>query len=240
MRLSILFSEPYRKIAKDGLWNNNVVLTQNLALCPLLAVTGTATNGLGMGLATMAVMVASNAAVSANRHLIPAEIRIPIFVLLIAALVTLVDLFLNAWMHELHKVLGLFIPLIVTNCVILGRAEAFASKHPVMPSVWDGLMMGIGFTLAMVVLGALREISGAGTLFANASVLLGESFRFMEVTIIPEYKGFLLMALPPGGFIMLGFMVAGKRLLDNRIAAKAKPPLASAQWSTAEHEGAPT
>lgn len=240
MKLSILFSEPYRKIAKDGLWNNNVVLTQNLALCPLLAVTGTATNGLGMGLATMVVMVASNAAVSANRHLIPSEIRIPIFVLLIAALVTLVDLVLNAWMHELHKVLGLFIPLIVTNCVILGRAEAFASKQPVMPSVWDGLMMGIGFTLAMVVLGALREISGAGTLFANASVLLGESFRFMEVTIISEYKGFLLMALPPGGFIMLGFMVAGKRLLDNSIAAKAKPALASTQWSDAEHEGAPT
>jgi electron transport complex protein RnfE len=220
MNLKILFSEPYKKIAKDGLWDNNVVLTQNLALCPLLAVTGTATNGLGMGLATMAVMVASNAAVSASRTLIPSEIRIPIFVLLIAALVTLVDLFLNAWMHELHKVLGLFIPLIVTNCVILGRAEAFASKQPLMPSMWDGLMMGVGFTLAMVVLGAAREISSAGTLFANASVLLGEGFRFMELTIIPEYKGFLLTALPPGGFIMLGFMVAFKRLIEQRAAAK--------------------
>lgn len=220
MNLKILFSEPYKKIAKDGLWDNNVVLTQNLALCPLLAVTGTATNGLGMGLATMAVMVASNAAVSASRNLIPSEIRIPIFVLLIAALVTLVDLFLNAWMHELHKVLGLFIPLIVTNCVILGRAEAFASKQPLMPSMWDGLMMGVGFTLAMVVLGAAREISSAGTLFANASVLLGEGFRYMELTIIPEYKGFLLTALPPGGFIMLGFMVACKRLIEQRAAAK--------------------
>ncbi len=220
MNLSILFSEPYKKIAKDGLWDNNVVLTQNLALCPLLAVTGTATNGLGMGLATMAVMVASNGSVSASRHLIPVEIRIPIFVLLIAALVTLVDIFLNAWMHELHKVLGLFIPLIVTNCVILGRAEAFASKQPLMPSMWDGLMMGVGFTLAMVVLGAAREISSAGTLFANASVLLGESFTFMELIIIPEYKGFLLMALPLGGFIMLGFMVAAKRLLDQRAAQK--------------------
>lgn len=225
MNFSILFSKPYRKIAKDGLWDNNVVLTQNLALCPLLAVTGTATNGLGMGLATMAVMVASNAAVSVNRHLIPSEIRIPIFVLLIAALVTLVDLFLNAWMHQLHKVLGLFIPLIVTNCVILGRAEAFASKQPLLPSVWDGLMMGLGFTLAMVVLGAAREISGAGTLFANASVLLGEQFRFMELTIIPEYKGFLLMALPPGGFIMLGFMVAAKRLLDKKATENQTPGL---------------
>lgn len=220
MNINILFSEPYKKIAKDGLWDNNVVLTQNLALCPLLAVTGTATNGLGMGLATMVVMVASNAAVSASRHLIPAEIRIPIFVLLIAALVTLMDIFLNAWMHELHKVLGLFIPLIVTNCVILGRAEAFASKQPLMPSMWDGLMMGLGFTLAMVVLGAAREISSAGTLFANASVLLGEGFRFMELTVIPEYKGFLLTALPPGGFIMLGLMVACKRLIEGRQTAK--------------------
>jgi electron transport complex protein RnfE len=225
MNLSILFSEPYRKIAKDGLWTNNVVLTQNLALCPLLAVTGTATNGLGMGLATTVVMVASNGAVSLSRRLIPSEIRIPIFVLLIAALVTLVDIFLNAWMHELHKVLGLFIPLIVTNCVILGRAEAFASKQPLLPSVWDGLMMGIGFTLAMVVLGAAREVSAAGTLFANASVLLGENFRFIELTVIPEYKGFLLMALPPGGFIMLGFMIAGKRLLERRRVSKSIPGL---------------
>ena len=214
MILSELLSAHYRKIAREGLWDNNVVLTQNLALCPLLAVTGTATNGLGMGLATIVVIVASNVLVSINRHLIPSEIRIPIFVLLIAALVTLVDLFLNAWMHELHKVLGLFIPLIVTNCMILGRAESFASKESPLPAFWDGLMMGIGFTWVMVILGAAREISSAGTLFANASVLLGENFRFMELTIIPEYKGFLLMALPPGGFIMLGFLVALKRLID--------------------------
>lgn len=222
MNLNVLFSESYRKIARDGLWDNNVVLTQNLALCPLLAVTGTASNGLGMGLATMVVMVASNASVSASRHLIPVEIRIPIFVLLIAVLVTLVDLFLNAWMHELHKVLGLFIPLIVTNCVILGRAESFAYKNPVMPSLWDGLMMGLGFTLAMVVLGAMREISSAGTLFANASVLLGNSFRFMETTVFENYKGFLLTALPPGGFIMLGLMVAIKRVIERRMVIKSQ------------------
>jgi len=217
MNLAIFFSKPFRKIARDGLWDNNVVLTQNLALCPLLAVTGTATNGLGMGLATMVVMLASNAAVSVSRHLIPSEIRIPIFVLLIAALVTLVDIFLNAWMHELHKVLGLFIPLIVTNCVILGRAEAFASKQPVVPAVWDGLMMGAGFTLVMVVLGAVREITSQGTVFANASVLLGEGFSFLETTIIHDYRGFLLTALPPGGFIVLGFIVAAKRLLDIKV-----------------------
>ncbi len=220
MKLSILLSAPYRKIAMDGLWHNNVVLSQNLALCPLLAVTGSATNGLGMGVATMVVMVASNAIVSTCRHMIPAEIRIPIFVLLIAILVTLVDLFLNAWMHELHKVLGLFIPLIVTNCVILGRAESFASKQALLPSVWDGLMMGAGFTLAMVVLGAAREIIGSGSLFVNASVLLGESFRFMETVVVPEYKGFLIMILPPGGFIMLGFMTAAKRLIDLKLAAR--------------------
>lgn len=220
MKPSILLSAPYRKIAMDGLWHNNVVLSQNLALCPLLAVTGSATNGLGMGIATMVVMVASNAIVSSCRHMIPAEIRIPIFVLLIAILVTLVDLFLNAWMHALHKVLGLFIPLIVTNCVILGRAESFASKQALLPSVWDGLMMGTGFTLAMVVLGAAREIIGSGSLFVNASVLLGESFRFMETVVIPEYKGFLIMILPPGGFIMLGFMTAAKRLIDLKLAAR--------------------
>jgi Na+-translocating ferredoxin:NAD+ oxidoreductase subunit E len=222
MNLSILLSEPYRKITRDGLWDNNVVFTQNLALCPLLAVTGTATNALGMGIATTFVMVCSNGLVSLARHLIPSEIRIPIFVLLIAALVTLVDLFLNAWLHELHKVLGLFIPLIVTNCVILGRAEAYASKQAVMPSLWDGLMMGIGFTLAMVALGAIREISSAGTLFANASVLLGESFRFLEITLLPNYQGFLLTALPPGGFIALGFLVAVKRMIDQRINVREK------------------
>lgn len=224
-RLAILLSDQYRKIARDGLWDNNVVLTQNLALCPLLAVTGTASNGLGMGLATMAVMVASNAAVSASRHMIPSEIRIPIFVLLIAALVTFVDLFLNAWMHELHKVLGLFIPLIVTNCVILGRAESFAYKNPVLLSIWDGFMMGLGFTLAMVVLGAMREMSSTGTVFAHASVLLGEGFRFMETTVIENYRGFLLTALPPGGFIMLGLMVAAKRLIEQRVKRKQTVPV---------------
>jgi electron transport complex protein RnfE len=217
MQLSILLSEPYRRITRDGLWDNNVVFTQQLALCPLLAVTGTATNALGMGLATTVVMVASNGIVSLARHLIPTEIRIPIYVLLIAALVTLVDLLLNAWLHELHKVLGLFIPLIVTNCVILGRAETFASKQAVPLALWDGFIMGVGFTLAMLALGIIREITATGTLFANASVLLGESFSFLELTLLPEYKGFLLTALPPGGFIVLGFLVACKRMIDQRL-----------------------
>ncbi len=214
----IKLSETTRKIAKDGIWDNNVVFSQNLALCPLLAVTGTATNGLGMGIASLVVLVSSNLVVSINRHLIPGEVRIPVFVLLIATLVTLVDMSMNAWMHEMHKVLGLFIPLIVTNCAILGRAESFASRQPVMHSIWDGLMMGLGFTLVLVVLGAAREITSSGTLFANATLLLGEAFEFLELTLIPDYRGFLLMALPPGGFIMLGFIIAGKRVIDRRLA----------------------
>jgi len=217
----MLLSDTFKKIAADGLWNNNIVFSQNLALCPLLAVTGTATNGLGMGLATLVVIIAANGLVSLTRHLIPNEVRIPVFVLLIAALVTLVDLLMNAFAHELYKVLGLFIALIVTNCAILGRAEAFASKQPVKDSLWDGLMMGLGFTLVLVALGAAREISSAGTLFANASLLLGQSFKFLELTVIPDYKGFLLMALPPGGFIMLGFLIVGKRMIDRMLAKKA-------------------
>ncbi len=221
-------SENYRKIMRDGIWDNNIVFSQYLALCPLLAVTVTATNGLGMGLATLAVLVSTNGIVSVTRHLIPSEVRIPIFVLLIAAVVTVVDMVMNAWLHELHKVLGLFIPLIVTNCAILGRAESFASRQPVAPSLWDGFMMGLGFTMALVVLGAAREIASVGTLFANASLLLGDGFKFIELTLIPDYKGFLLMALPPGGFIMLAFIIAGKRLLDRkRVANKAQAALLS-------------
>jgi electron transport complex protein RnfE len=224
----MFISENYRKIMRDGIWDNNIVFSQYLALCPLLAVTVTATNGLGMGLATLAVLISTNGIVSVTRHLIPSEVRIPIFVLLIAVVVTVVDMIMNAWLHELHKVLGLFIPLIVTNCAILGRAESFASRQSVALSLWDGFMMGLGFTMALVVLGAAREIASAGTLFANASLLLGNGFKFIELTLIPEYKGFLLMALPPGGFIMLAFIIAGKRLLDRkRVKHKAQAALLS-------------
>ncbi len=204
----------YRRIMRDGLWDNNVVFAQLLALCPLLAVTGTATNGLGMGIASLVVMVLSNLAVALFRGIITPEVRIPVFVLLIAAIVTVVDMLINAWLHDLHKVLGLFIPLIVTNCAILGRAEAFASRQTVRAAIVDGIAMGAGFTMALVALGAVREILGAGTLFANASLLLGESFTFLEMTLLPDYRGFLIMALPPGGFLMMGFLMAGKRVLD--------------------------
>ncbi|SDF98137.1 electron transport complex subunit E [Alloyangia pacifica] len=221
----------YAKIARDGLWDNNIVFGQMLALCPLLAVTGTATNGLGMGLATTAVLVASGLAVSLLRGAITPEIRIPAFVLIIACIVTVVDMALNAWVHDLHKVLGLFIPLIVTNCAILGRAEAFASKQTPLASAFDGLMMGLGFTLALTVLGGLREILGSGTLFANASVLLGARFGFLETVVIPGYQGFLLLILPPGGFIVLGFLLALKSLADRRRRAGSEAKTARAARS---------
>jgi len=209
----------YQTIARNGLWDNNMVFGQLLALCPLLAVTGTATNGLGMGLASAAVLIASGLAVSLLRNVITPEIRIPAFVLIIATIVTIVDMTMNAYLHDLHKVLGLFIPLIVTNCAILGRAEAFASRKTPLIATYDGLMMGIGLTAAMVALGAVREVLGSGTLFANASLLLGESLSFLELTLIPNYGGFLILLLPPGGFIVLGFLLALKALIDGKGAA---------------------
>jgi electron transport complex protein RnfE len=211
-------STDYSRITRDGLWDNNVVFAQMLALCPTLAVTGSATNGLGMGLATTAVLVASNVIIASLRHLISPQVRIPIYIVLIATLVTLVDMALNAWLHDLYKVLGLFIALIVVNCAILGRAEAFAAKNTVVASAADGLMMGLGFTGALVVIGAVREVIGSGTLFAQASLLLGHGMAFLELTLIPDYRGFLLAILPPGGFLALGFILAGKRLLDRRLA----------------------
>ncbi|MBT3053748.1 MAG: electron transport complex subunit E [Candidatus Thiodiazotropha sp. (ex Codakia orbicularis)] len=215
-------SSDYGRIAKDGIWNNNIVFAQALGLCPLLAVTGTASNGLGMGLASTLVMIASGLLISLFRGVITPQVRIPVFVLIIAVLVTLVDMFMNAWMHDLHKVLGLFIPLIVTNCAILGRAESFASRNNILPSLFDGLMMGAGFTMVLVVLGAAREVLGSGTLFANAALLLGHWASFMELTLIPDYKGFLLIILPPGGFVVLGFLLAGKRLVDKILSNRQK------------------
>lgn len=215
-------SSQYIRIARDGLWDNNIVFVQALGLCPLLAVSGTATNGLGMGLASTAVMIASGLGISLVRGFITPQVRIPVFVLIIAVLVTLVDLSMNAWVHGLHKVLGLFIPLIVTNCAILGRAESFASRNRVVPALFDGAMMGLGFTLALVLLGAGREILGSGTLFANAALLLGGWASALELVLIDDYKGFLLIVLPPGGFMLLGFLLAGKRLVDRALAARSR------------------
>ncbi len=203
-----------RKIINDGLWTNNPALVQILGLCPLLAVSSTVINALGLGLATTLTLVSSNLVVSLIRNQTRPEIRIPVFVLIIAAVVTAIELSMNAFFHELYLVLGIFIPLIVTNCVIIARAEAFASKNGPGASVLDGLMMGIGFTAVLVVLGGLREVIGQGTLFANAHLMFGELGYSMTITLIEDYRGFLLAILPPGAFMLLGFMIAIKNVID--------------------------
>ncbi len=213
-------SSQYRQIFGDGMWNNNVAMGQMLALCPLLAVTTSATNGLGMGLASVAVLVLTNVIISSLRGIITPQVRIPVLIVLIATVVTLVDMLINAWMHPLYKVLGLFIALIVTNCAIFGRAESFALRNGVRLAAADALSMGLGFTWVLVAVGGMREILGSGTLFANASLLLGEGFAWLEVTVIPDYSGILLSVLPPGAFMALGLLIAIKRLVDRRLQAR--------------------
>src|SRR5450830_415504 len=204
-----------KDVLADGVWRNNVVFNQMLSLCPTLAITSAAVQGLGMGLATMAVLIASNAFVALLRNVITNEVRIPAYVLIIATLVTLVDLTMNAWLHQLHQVLGLFIPLIVGNCLVLGRAESFASKNTVVMSALDGFAMGAGLTLALTTMGAVREVLGSGTLFAGASTLLGPAMAGLE-TRVYSGDGALVMILPAGGFVVLGLLIAAKRALDAR------------------------
>jgi electron transport complex protein RnfE len=206
----------YKTIVKDGLWDNNGVFSMLLGMCPTMAMTTSATNGFGMGVATAVVMAASSYLVAVFRNRITQEIRIPVYILIVATMVTVVDLAMNAWMHELYKVLGLFIPLIVSNCLPLARLEAFAAKQPALPAFLDGLFMGLGFTIALTVIGAVREIIGSGTLFADASLLLGPSFKLIELRLMPADMGVLMMILPPGGFIVTGLLVVCKRVLDLR------------------------
>ena len=207
-------------ISKNGLWTNNVALVQLLGLCPLLAVTGTVINGLGLGIATLLTLVLSNSVVSLIRPWLKSEIRIPIFVLIIASIVTTIELMMNAWFHDLYLILGIFIPLIVTNCSIIARAEAFASKNNLLDSATDGFMMGLGFTLVLVVLGGMRELIGFGTLFANAQLMFGSIGESMTITISENYPGFLLAVLPPGAFIGLGLLIALKNIIEKRRSAK--------------------
>lgn len=222
------------QIAGDGLWSNNVAFVQILGLCPLLAVTSSVVNGLGLGLATLLTLVLSNVTVSAIRNIIRPDIRIPVFVLLIAAIVTAIELAMNAWFHELHTILGIFIPLIVTNCSILGRAEAFASKNNIGRSFVDGLTMGLGFAAALVLLGAMREVLGSGTLFAQSHLMFGEAARALTVTVFADYKGFLLAVLPPGAFIGLGLLIALKNVIDQRRIRAPQPAPAAAGELAAE------
>lgn len=214
-------------ITKNGLWTNNVALVQLLGLCPLLAVTATFINGLGLGIATLMTLMLSNTCVSAIRHWIRPEVRIPIFVLIIASIVTIIELVMNAWFHELYLVLGIFIPLIVTNCSIIARAESYASRNGVLDSALDGFMMGMGFLLVLITLGGLREIIGQGTLFANADLMFGPAAKDLLLTLGENYPGFLLAVLPPGAFIGLGLLIAIKNSIDRRQRAQ-KPVVVEA------------
>lgn len=216
-----------RHIAGDGLWHNNVAFVQILGLCPLLAVTSNVVNGLGLGLATLLTLVLSSVTVSAIRNLIRPDIRIAVFVMLIASIVTAIELAMNAWFHELHGILGIFIPLIVTNCSILGRAEAFASKNNIGRSFVDAFTMGVGFAVALVLLGAMRELLGSGTLFDQAHLMFGEAARAFRLTVFEDYKGFLLAILPPGAFIGLGLLIALKNVIDQRRATAPQPAAAT-------------
>ena len=206
-------STSYREIVNNGLWTNNQALVALLGLCPLLATSNTAINGLGLGLATTLVLVLSNTTVSLIRNLVRPEVRLPVFVLVIASFVTAVELSMNAWFHDLYKILGIFIPLIVTNCAIIGRAEAFASKNTVPKAALDGLMMGLGFAAVLFTLGATRELIGQGTLFSGAHLMFGEMARSWTVEIA-NYKGVLLAILPPGAFLGLGSLIALKNWID--------------------------
>lgn len=208
----------FKELTWQGLWNNNPALVQLLGLCPLLAVTTTAINGLGLGIATLLVLVGSNITVSLVRNFVPNEIRIPIFVMVIAAFVTIVQLLMNAFTYELYLALGIFIPLIVTNCAIIGRAEAYASKNPVKESAYDGFIMGAGFALVLVFLGAMRELIGSGTLFTGAELLLGSWASGLKLQVFSPEQPFLLAILPPGAFLGMGLIIALKNIMDKRMA----------------------
>ena len=205
-----------KEITRNGLWNNNVALVQLLGLCPLLAVTSTVINGFGLGIATLMTLVLSNVFVSLVRNQVRQEVRLPVFVLIIASVVTMIELLMKAYFYDLYLVLGIFIPLIVTNCAIIGRAEAFASRNPPLPSALDGFMMGLGFLAVLVTLGGMREIIGFGTLLSQAELMFGEAASAMTIVINPDYSGFLLAVLPPGAFFGLAILIAAKNWLQLR------------------------
>ena len=218
----------YKELSLNGLWKNNPAIVQLLGLCPLLAVTGSVINAIGMGLATMMVLTISNGCVSLIRGVVSDAIRLPAFVMIIAAAVSCIELLMQAYTYDLYQILGIFLPLITTNCVILGRADAYASKNALLPAMYDGFIMGMGFSVVLVALGALRELAGTGALFNNMDLLFGEAAKSWKLVIFSDYKQFLLAILPPGAFIFTGLMIAVKNIIDSRIkdrsdALKEKP-----------------
>jgi len=211
------------EIIENSIWKQNAGVVQILGMCPELMMSSNIVYGVSLGLATSLVMLIAGAAVASMRRFVPNEIRTPIFILIIAALVTVVDLLMNSYMHGLYVVLGIFIPLITTNCIVLARAEAFASKNGVLQSALDGFFMGIGLTLVLAVLGAIRELIGKGTLFSGIDLLFGPAAKSWVIYVVPaeQHYQFLLAILPPGAFIGLGFLIAGKSWFDRRKAGAA-------------------
>jgi electron transport complex protein RnfE len=207
----------YKDLSLNGLWKNNPALVQLLGLCPLLAVSGTVVNALGLGVATTMVLILSNASVSLIRNVVSDTVRLPTFVMIIASAVTCIELLVQAFAYELFLILGVFLPLITTNCVVLGRADGFAAKNAIGPSMYDGFIMGVGFAVVLVVLGGLRELTGTGALFANMDLLFGPAAADWKFVVFPNYQPFLLAILPPGAFIFTGLIIAVKNLIDAQI-----------------------
>nr|WP_298169069.1 electron transport complex subunit E [uncultured Pseudomonas sp.] len=215
-------STRYREITLNGLWKNNPALVQLLGLCPLLGVSNSTVNALGLALASAVVLICSNTAVSLVRGVVNTAVRLPAFVMIIAALTTCIELLMQAFTYELYQILGIFIPLITTNCVILGRADGFAAKHDPARAAYDGLMMGLGFGVVLVAIGAVRELLGTGAILANMHLLFGPIANDWQLTLVSDYNGFLLAILPPGAFIVLGLLIAAKNRIDEVLAERAK------------------
>jgi H+/Na+-translocating ferredoxin:NAD+ oxidoreductase subunit E len=218
----------FRSLFQNGLVKQNTGLVQLLGLCPLLAISNTVINAVSLGLATMLVMAASSGAVSSMRHFVPHEIRIPVFVLIIASLVTVIDLVMNAFVHPLYLVLGIFIPLITTNCIVLARADAFAAKNRPLHSVVDAVAMGLGLTLVLVVLGGMRELAGKGTLLSGIDLVFGVEAKQFVLHVLPDYPGFLLAILPPGAFIALGLLIAANNWYKARAVQRVRASVPAA------------
>nr|WP_324258160.1 electron transport complex subunit E [Cellvibrio fontiphilus] len=215
-------STDYADITRKGLWDNNAALVQLLGLCPLLAVSSSVVNALGLGLATLLVLTTTNTVVSLIRNYVSDAVRLPAFVMIIASAVTCIELLMKAYTYELYQILGLFIPLIVTNCAVLGRADAFASKNNLLPSAIDGFMMGMGFLLVLVLVGAVRELLGTGHLFADMQLLFGESARSWQINVFgADFPNVIFALLPPGAFIVVGFLIAAKNAIDAQLKKRA-------------------
>lgn len=213
----------YKEITEKGLWSNNPALVQLLGLCPLLAVSSSVVNAMGLGLATLLVLTTTNAVVSLIRNYVSDAVRLPAFVMIIASAVTCIELLMKAFTFELYQILGLFIPLIVTNCAVLGRADAFASKNKIFPAAVDGFMMGFGFLLVLMLVGAVRELLGTGHLFADMNLIFGESARSWQINVFGEnYPNVIFALLPPGAFIVVGFLIAIKNIVDAQMKKRAE------------------